>query len=170
MDGASKTHWFNQSPGDPPLSVIFYNDTKVSQMINLGNKKYLDLDQNQVIGVLTLPPFTSKVLIDSGEVALAPAVLYFDNTASPPQDVTLKNITGSPLNLSAITVSAGFAQINNCPASLAVGATCTITVSFTAGGSALVTGTLTVAHGAGVPYTASLFGNLPKLYLPIVLK
>jgi hypothetical protein len=170
MDGASKTHWFNQNPGDPPLSVIFYNDTKVSQVINLGNKKYLDLDQNQVIGSLTLSPFTSKVLIDSGEVALAPAVLYFENAASPPQDVTLKNITGSPLNLSSITVSPGFAQTNNCPASLAVSATCTITVSFTAGGSALVTGTLTVAHSAGAAYTANLFGNLPKTYLPLVLK
>jgi hypothetical protein len=170
MDGASKTHWFNQNAGDPSLSVIFYNETKTSQVINLGNKKYLDLDQNQVIGSLTLAPFASKVLIDSGEVALAPVVLYFDNAASPPQMVTLKNITGSSLIITGISVSPGFAQINNCPASLNTGQSCTITVTFTAGGSTPVTGTLNVSHNAGNPYTVNLFGNLPKTYLPVVQK
>ena len=170
MDGNSKTHWFNQNPGDLPRSVIFYNDTKVAQVINLGNKKYLDLDQNQVTGNLSLPAFASKVLIDSGEVALAPAALYFDNASSPPQNVTLKNITSNPLILTGITVSAGFAQTNDCPATLAVGATCTITVTFTSGSSAPVTGTLSVTHNAGDPYSTSLFGNLPKIYLPVVLK
>lgn len=170
LDGASKTHWFSQNPGDPPLSIIFYNETKDGQVINLGNKKYLDLDQNQVIGSLTLAPFASKVLIDTGEVALAPTALYFDNSASPPQMVTLKNIIGSPFTLTSITASPGFAQTNNCPASLNSGQTCTITVSFTAGGSTPVTGILTVNHNAGAAYTANLYGNLPKIYLPIIFK
>lgn len=170
LDSASQTHWFNQNPGDPPLSVIFYNQTKTSQVINLGNKKYLDLDQNQVIGSLTLAPFTSKVLIDSGEVALAPTVLYFDNSATPPQVVTLKNITGSLLTLTGIMVSSGFAQTNDCPVTLNSGQTCTITISFTAGGTSPVTGTLAVNHTAGAAYTANLYGNLPKIYVPIILK
>ncbi|NJN94757.1 MAG: hypothetical protein HC875_12005 [Anaerolineales bacterium] len=170
LDAASKTHWFNQNPGDAPLSVIFYNQTKSSQVVNLGNKKYLDLDQNQLTGSLTLAPFTSRVLIDSGEVALAPAVLYFENAVSPAQTVTLKNITAGSLTVTSIVASAGFAQTNNCPATLNPGGSCTITISFTAGGSAPVSGTLTVNHDAGSAYTTSLFGNLPKTYLPLMKK
>ncbi|MBI1881977.1 MAG: hypothetical protein HYR94_27695, partial [Chloroflexi bacterium] len=170
MDGSSKTHWFNLNPADPPNSVIFYNDTKTLQTINLGNKKYLDLDQTEVIGGFSLAPFTSRVLIDSGEVALAPAVLYFENSSSPAQTVTLKNITGSPLTISDISVSAGFAQSNNCPASLSPNQTCTISVSFISPDPNPITGTLTVTHTSGAPYTASLFGGLQKVYLPAVMK
>jgi hypothetical protein len=161
-DSHSKTNWFTQNSGTAPLSVIFYNDTKASRVTDLGNKRYLDLYQNQITGNLTLAPFTSKVLIVSGEIALAPDLLYFDSSASPPQTVTLKNITANPLT-PAITISPGFAQTNDCPASLAAGQTCTIDVSFTAGGSSAVTGTLTVSHNAGAPYTVSLHGNLLKL-------
>jgi len=161
-DSHSKANWFSQIPGADPLSVIFYNDTKAGREINLGNKRYLDLDQNPITGSLTLAPFTSKVLIDSGDIPLTPEQLYFDISASPPQTVTLKNITGNPLT-PAITISPGFAQTNTCPVSLAAGQTCTITVSFTTGGSSAVTGTLTVSHNAGAPYTVSLHGNLLRL-------
>jgi hypothetical protein len=162
LDSHSKTNWFTQNSGDAPLSVIFYNDTKTSQVNNLGNKRYLDVDQNQITGNLTLAPFTSKVLIDNGDIPLFPDVLYFDTSASPPQTVTLKNITGNPLT-PVITISPGFDQTNTCPVSLAAGQTCTITVSFTAGGTSAVSGTLTVSHNAGAPNTVSLHGNLLKL-------
>jgi hypothetical protein len=170
MDGNSKTNWFTLTPGDPANSVIFYNDTKVAATINLGHKKYLDLDQNQVIGSLNLAPFTSKVLIDSGEVALAPAVLYFDDAASPAQNIILKNITGSPLTINSITASAGFAQTHNCPPILPIDATCTISVTFTSLQPGPIVGSLTVTHNAGDPYTASLFGGLLKTYLPLIRK
>jgi hypothetical protein len=162
LDSHSKTNWFTQNSGAATRSAIFYNDTKASQVINLGNKRYRDLDQNQITGNLTLAPFTSKVLIDNGEIALAPAVLYFDTSASPPQAVTLKNVTANTLT-PIITISPGFDQTNTCPVSLAAGQTCTITVSFTAGGTSAVTGTLTVGLNAGAPYTVSLHGNLLKL-------
>lgn len=161
-DSHSKTNWFTQNSGDDPLSVIFYNDTRDGKTISLGNKRYLDLDQNQITGTLTLAPFTSKVLIDSGEIALTPEVLYFETSASPPQTVTLKNITANPLT-PGITISPGFDQTNDCPASLAAGQTCTITVSFSAGGTSMETGTLTVSHNAGADYTVNLYGNLLKL-------
>ncbi|NVN92200.1 MAG: hypothetical protein HXX11_16580, partial [Desulfuromonadales bacterium] len=161
-DSHSETNWFTQNSGDAPLSVIFFNDTKTSRVNNLGNKRYLDLDQNQITGTLTLAPFTSKVLIDNGDIPLFPDVLYFDSSASPPQTVTLKNITANPLT-PVITISPGFDQTTTCPVSLAAGQTCTITVSFTAGGSSAEIGTLTVSHNAGAAYTVSLHGNLLKL-------
>ena len=49
------------------MSRIFYNDTPEVKEIDLGTKLYLDLDQNEVKGSLTLQPYTSQVLIDSGE-------------------------------------------------------------------------------------------------------
>jgi len=130
-DSQSKTNWFTQNSGAAPLSVIFYNDTKTGRVIDLGNKRYLDLDQNQITGSLILAPFTSKVLIDNGDFPLFPNLLYFDSSASPPQTVTLKNITANPLT-PVISISSGFAQTNACPVSLAAGQTCTITISFIA--------------------------------------
>jgi hypothetical protein len=66
----SKTNWFTQPAGDPSRSKIFYNATKTATTVDLGNRQYLDLDQNPVVGSLTLSPFTSKILIDNGPAAL----------------------------------------------------------------------------------------------------
>jgi len=173
MDANSKSHWFNLAAGDPTNSVIFYNDAKTTQVVSLGNKKYLDLDQQTVTGSLSLAPFTSRVLIDSGDTALAPLKLAFDNSASPAQAITLKNITGSPLTLTGLSVTSGFVITGDTcpdsPATLAANATCAITIRFTSAQSG-VSGTLTVSHTAGSAYTASLFGGWLKCYLPVVLK
>ncbi|MBN1218836.1 MAG: hypothetical protein JXM69_07910 [Anaerolineae bacterium] len=170
LDNNSKKHWFTLNAGDPPLSTIFYNDTTTSQTVDLANRKYLTLDQQEVTGSIILAPFTSKVLIDSGEVALAPARLVFDTSSSPPQIVTLKNITDNPLQITDISVTAGFSiDSETCPATLAVDETCTITISFDSAETG-VTGTLSVTHDAGNPYTVTLTGGLLKNYLPVVLK
>lgn len=170
LDGNSKKHWFTLGAGDPPRSHVFYNDTMTSQMVDLGSTKYLTLDQQEVTGSIMLAPFTSKVLIDSGEVALAPASLVFENSSSPAQVITLKNITGSSLAISDIAVSAGFSiDSETCPATLAIDETCTVTISFNSAQTG-VTGTLTVTHNAGSPYTANLTGGLLKTFLPIVVK
>lgn len=168
LDANSKTNWFNLNVGDDPLSHIFYNNTKDSLVIDLGNRLYLDLDQNPVMDSITLAPFTSSVLVDSGEVALAPNVLYFDDANSPPQSITLKNITGAPLQITEITATTNFTQTNDCPTTLATGADCTINVSFTPTGPGPLYGTLTVVHNAGDPYTADLIGGLLKIYLPLI--
>jgi parallel beta-helix repeat protein len=66
----SKTNWFLLNAGDPPLSQIFYNDTQSTKIINLGSRKYLDVDQNEVLGVFSLAPFSSRILIDNGDAGL----------------------------------------------------------------------------------------------------
>lgn len=68
-DANSKEAWFALSPGETPRSQIFYNDTAQTKAIDLGAVQYLDLDQNVVAGSLTLPPFSSQVLVASGQVA-----------------------------------------------------------------------------------------------------
>ena len=68
-DISSKDAWFTLSPGESPNSVIFYNDTSETKIVDLGYTLYLDLDQNPVYGSLVLQPYQSKVLVISGEAA-----------------------------------------------------------------------------------------------------
>jgi uncharacterized repeat protein (TIGR01451 family) len=68
-DANSKDAWFSLPNGDPPNSVIFYNDTSAMKTIDLSSFLYLDLDQNPVYGSLVLQPYQSEVLVISGEAA-----------------------------------------------------------------------------------------------------
>ncbi len=63
QDSGSKEAWFSLDPGAPPLSRIFYNDTAQVKEFELGSSIYLDLDQNVVTGIITLPPYASKIMI-----------------------------------------------------------------------------------------------------------
>ncbi len=73
------------------------------------------------------PPFdylsTSTSSLDFGLVNL--------NTQSPAQSVTITNPGPDPVPMSSVYATGGFAETNNCPATLAVGASCTATVSLT---------------------------------------
>jgi hypothetical protein len=70
-DAHSRETWYTQPSGEPPRSHIFYNDTSSPTTIDLGSRQYLDLDQNSVLGSLTLQPYQSKILIDNGPAALS---------------------------------------------------------------------------------------------------
>ena len=75
----------------------------------------------------TFPPFnilsTSTSSLDFGLVNL--------NTQSPAQSVTITNPGPDPAAISGVYATGGFAETNNCPATLAVGASCTATVTIT---------------------------------------
>lgn len=170
LDGNSRESWFSLGFGDAPRSRIFYNASKSPLEIDLGNRLYLDLDQNGVTGSITLAPFTSWVLIDSGAVALSPPLMVFQDASSSPQTATLTNVTGSPLTINDISVSANFSQVNDCPAVLSSDQSCSIEVSFTPGGAEPVEGALTVSHNMGDDYTTTLLGGLLEMYLPIIAR
>jgi hypothetical protein len=70
LESHSKTNWFTQPAGEASRGRVFYNPNKTSLTVELGDRQYLDLDQNPVIGSLTLSPFTSKVLVDNGPAPL----------------------------------------------------------------------------------------------------
>src|SRR5262249_21717354 len=81
-------------------------------------------------------------------------------TASVAKTLTLTNNGPGTLTIASVGVTGDFSQTNNCGASLAANAACTINVSFkpTAAGSR--TGTLTVSDNASNnPQTASLSGS-----------
>jgi parallel beta-helix repeat protein len=69
QDIHSVEHWFTLDAGDPPRSRVFYNAAESSTNVDLGGVLYLDLDQNPVVGSLSLSPFSSQVLVASDDAA-----------------------------------------------------------------------------------------------------
>lgn len=86
-------------------------------------------------------------------VSLSPSSLVFAGqvigTTSAAQTVTLTNVGGSNLNITNFQASLPFAQTNNCPASLAAGANCTISVAFTPQTAGHANGGVTLFDNAG---------------------
>jgi hypothetical protein len=89
-------------------------------------------------------------------VVLSPTTLAFGTQAvgiaSAPKSVTLTNNSGTTLTISSIVASAGFSASGSgttpCGASVAVGATCTFSVTFTPNVSGSFTGAATVSDSA----------------------
>ena len=125
-----------------------------------------------VNGVLTITDSAagspqSVGLAGTGAMAaptLSPAGLSFGNqmvgTSSGNQTVKLTANSPGPLAISSISVSVGFAETSNCPASLNPGASCNISIAFQPSTAGAITGTLTIVdNGVGSPHTVSLSGT-----------
>jgi Abnormal spindle-like microcephaly-assoc'd, ASPM-SPD-2-Hydin/Right handed beta helix region len=73
--------------------------------------------------------------VSAGIPTLNPTSLTFPTTligqSSAPQSATLTNTGTGPLGVTNIYSYGDFPETNNCPASLAVGASCTVTVTYT---------------------------------------
>ncbi len=110
-------------------------------------------------------------------ISLTPASLTFPGqvvgTASATQTVTLTNSSTSPLAVPGISVSGDFNVTNNCPTSLAVNTSCTLTVVFAPilpgarTGSLSISGTVTsppavTLSGTGLPLIPILDGITPS--------
>ncbi|HET9183988.1 MAG TPA: choice-of-anchor D domain-containing protein [Candidatus Angelobacter sp.] len=87
--------------------------------------------------------------------SLSPSGLNFGNqlinTSSAAQTVTLSNTGTDPLSISGISVSGDFTQSNACPATLAVGSSCTIQVTFHPMATGTLSGFLTVSSNSSPP-------------------
>lgn len=86
---------------------------------------------------------------------LSPSSLNFGNqvlnTSSAAQTITLSNTGTDPLTISGISVSGNFTQTNTCPASLAVGSSCAIQVTFHPTATGALSGFLSVASNSSPP-------------------
>jgi hypothetical protein len=81
------------------------------------------------------------------------------DTTSQPQPVTLTNTGTGVLTIASIAPSSQFTQTNTCKATLAAGASCTISVRFAPTLQGLLVGALSVQDdGAGSPHTVALSG------------
>jgi hypothetical protein len=104
---------------------------------------------------------TPVVWPDSSGLSIAPSALDFGpqgtGTSSPSRAVSITNNGSSAVSLSGIAATGDFTQTNNCGASLAGGASCTVNVTFSPKAAGNRSGTLTVTNSAS-PATASLSG------------
>ncbi|HEV2247091.1 MAG TPA: choice-of-anchor D domain-containing protein, partial [Terriglobia bacterium] len=82
-------------------------------------------------------------------------------TTSGAQTVTLTNNSSTALSITSVAASSNFAETNTCGTSLAAGANCTISVTFTPATFGPLTGTVTIPDNAagGSPQTVTLKGN-----------
>ena len=97
-------------------------------------------------------------------VSLSPTNLTFASqtvgTASAAQAVTLTNTGTAALSISSIAASGNYAQTNTCGASLAVNASCTISVTFKPTSAGTLTGGITLTdNAASSPQAVSLTGT-----------
>jgi hypothetical protein len=102
--------------------------------------------------------------VDAPVVSLSPASLTFPaqrvGTASSAQSVTLKNTGSATLSITSITASGDFSQTNTCRSSVAVGASCTLSVTFKPTATGIRTGAVTITDNASpATQTVSLTGT-----------
>jgi len=101
-------------------------------------------------------------------VSVSPISLSFGTQSllvtSAPQNVTLSNTGFGPVAISGVAITGtnagNFAQTNNCGSSLAVGASCTISVTFTPSSMGNESATLMISDNAGdSPQQVSVAGT-----------
>jgi uncharacterized repeat protein (TIGR01451 family) len=144
----------------PPTPGVITNTATVSAM---------ETDPNPADNSASV---TTSVIVGP-TITLSGSVLNFASqpvgTTSTPQTITISNTGNSPLNFSSFTVSGQFTQSNTCGTSLAVGASCILTVNFAPTQAGALAGLITIVHNApGSPTVISLTGtgvNAPAIQL-----
>ena len=85
-------------------------------------------------------------------VSTSPASLTFSSqttgTTAPPQSITLTNTGQSVLTISGVAASGDYSETNTCGTSVAAGASCAITVTFTPTAAGSRNGTITITDNA----------------------
>jgi hypothetical protein len=123
-----------------------------------GNPRVVDGNGDGIavvdLGAYEVSPTT--ITLVSNSLTFGPQPL---GTTSASQTVTLTN-TGNQKLLFAMSVSANFAETDNCGSSLAAGASCSINVSFSPAVTGNITGNVSLKDTAsGSPHTVALAGT-----------
>ncbi len=97
------------------------------------------------------------------DLVVTPTSITFSSVAlgltSSSQTVTLSNTGNGSLTVSNLQITGNYKQTNNCPATLAAGASCAISVVFTPTATGTASGSLSVSDSAGASQTVSLSGT-----------
>jgi hypothetical protein len=172
LEAHSKTNWFTQPAGEASRARIFYNPTQSLLAVDLGDRKYLDLDQNTVVGSITLSPFTSKILIDNGQASLtllsmSPTLWGVDEAG----DFSL-TVSGAGFTSNSVVRWNG----SDRPTALVSSSRLTATISFT-DVSAVASIPVTVYDPSPVPTGTEalplifhVVESVSRVYLPVVFK
>jgi hypothetical protein len=118
-----------------------------------------------VTGSVSVPgSATFSVLLQVPEVSLSSGPLTFPSqwvgTTSAAQNLTLTNTGSAPLKISSIAINGDFAQTNACGTSMAAGASCSITVTFTPTAIGTRSAMATITDNAtDSPHTVAISGT-----------
>jgi len=98
------------------------------------------------------------------DLTFTPASLSFGSlqlgTSSSPSPITVTNVAGISVTVGDISISGDYSQTNNCPATLASGASCIINVTFTPTELGTQNGTVTMDDSDNTsPQTVALTGT-----------
>lgn len=113
-------------------------------------------------------PQTASLQGTGTEAQLSAASLFFGDqpvgTASSPMTVILTNIGSTAMSISSISVTglnaADFAQTNTCGASMAAGASCFITATFTPSATGVRSASISISdNGGGSPQQLLMSGT-----------
>lgn len=112
----------------------------------------------------TTPPITTPPVTPTPSAVVNPSTLTFGNqnvaTTSAAQAVTLTNSGGAALAISSLVATGDFSQTNTCGSSVAAGASCTISVTFTPTTAGSRSGGLSITDNASTsPQSVSLSGT-----------
>lgn len=138
--------------------------TVTARVILPAGRQILTLNQDTGGWNLNSLTFTAGGSPPPASLSASPASLTFGgqalNTTSAAQSVTVTNSGAVAASISSITVGGDFAQTNTCGSSIAAGASCTISVTFTPTASGTRTGTVTVySNAVNSPNTIALSGT-----------
>ena len=106
---------------------------------------------------------TVSIYTNRPVASLFPSPLKFNSqqigTSSAPLDMKLYNSGGAPLVISGVTVTGDYSESNSCGSNVAVGASCTVSVTFKPTKAGKRKGTLSIKDNATVkPQTVILSG------------
>src|SRR5438093_1538512 len=104
-----------------------------------------------------------RLTVTPSSLTFAPLVVNSAGTASPPQTVTVQN-SGTVALAISFASSGYYAQTNNCPVApdtLAVGASCTMNVTFSPREIGSFNGTIGISGGSGAIVRLSGTGIAP---------
>ena len=100
----------------------------------------------------------------SSGIALFPSSLTFGaqtiSTTAPAQLVSFTNTGADPLNVTSVTASGDFVAVRSCGATVASGASCAVSITFTPTATGTRTGSLSIVDDAvGSPHVVTLTGT-----------
>jgi hypothetical protein len=115
------------------------------------------------------PPKFDTLSFSPSSLTFAPQVVDPTGPGSPPQSVTvMAHGTDTSFPISSLTVSPDYSQTNDCPASLATGASCTVQVSFAPNAIGSIQGFLSV-NGSNTGVNLVGTGSPPVGFSPASL-
>ena len=148
--------------GGPGTSASLFTPSGVA-LDGSGNLFIADRNNQRIRKVSFLNPPTLS--LSTADLSFADQLM---DTTSSAQNVTLTNTGNAVINVSSIFATGDFAVTNDCGASVAVGASCVLSVTFTPTDIGTRTGSVTiVTDAAGSPHVIDLSGTVVELWLKV---